>query len=80
MSPLDRVIKIIKENMVANAPGTGGAFGVNSPAEGPTAGTTEPMPLFFGKPVRRKKGKETSDNITDLDLRAIPQKYRKWIV
>lgn len=75
MSPLDRVIKIIKENMVANPPGSGGAFGVNSPPEGPTAGTTEP---FYELPVRRKKGKN-SGNLTDLDFRTIPQKYRKWI-
>lgn len=77
MSPLDRVIKIIKENMVANPPGSGGAFGVNSPPEGPTAGTTEP--LFYGIPVRRKKRKIAGSS-TDLDLRTIPQKYRKWII
>lgn len=76
MSPLDRVIKVIRENMIANAPGEGGAFGNESPAEGPTAGTTHPM---FGKPIRRKKG-TTDDDLTNLDLRSIPQKYRKWIV
>lgn len=76
MSPLDRVIKIIRENTVANAPGDGGAFGNDSPAEGPTAGVSHPI---FGKPMRRKNGK-TSDDLTDLDLRFIPKQYRKWIV
>jgi len=55
MSKIDRIISIIRENMVANAPATGGAFGSESPAEGPTAGTSHPMltPLV-GK---NKKGK-----------------------
>jgi hypothetical protein len=60
--------------MVANAPGQGGAFGNDSPAKGPVAGTTEP----FGKPIRRKKGLDTG-KLTDLDKRSIPKKYRNWI-
>lgn len=55
MSKIDRIISIIRENMVANAPATGGAFGSESPAEGPTAGTTHPMltPLV-GKGNKKK--------------------------
>lgn len=39
-SKIDKIIQIIRENMVANAPGTQGGFGDSSPAEGPTAGTS----------------------------------------
>ena len=35
---LDWIISIIREQMVANAPGGSGGFGETSPAEGPTAG------------------------------------------
>ena len=38
MSPLDKVIEIIREMMVANSPGTGSGFSTKSPAEGPVAG------------------------------------------
>ena len=40
-----------EEMMVANAAGTSGGFGANSPAEGPTAGTSTKM----GKVKKRKE-------------------------
>ena len=36
--PLKKVISLIKEQMVANAVGTGGGFGGSSDPKGPTAG------------------------------------------
>ena len=36
--PLKKVINLIKEQMVANAAGTGGGFGSSADAKGPTAG------------------------------------------
>ena len=36
--PLKKVISLIREQMVANAVGTGGGFGGSSDAKGPTAG------------------------------------------
>lgn len=38
MSKIDRIIKIIREQMVANAPGSQGGFGASSDSKGPTAG------------------------------------------
>jgi hypothetical protein len=38
MRSVDKVIEILREMMVANAPGTGGGFSTKSPAEGPVAG------------------------------------------
>jgi hypothetical protein len=35
---LDKIISIIKEQMVANAPGSQGGFSGSSEAKGPTAG------------------------------------------
>lgn len=50
---LDRIISIIKEQMVANAPGGSGGFGGQSDAKGPTAGFDPVMKLkrrfFKGK-------------------------------
>ena len=36
--PLNKVISLIKEQMGANAAGTGGGFGGSADAKGPTAG------------------------------------------
>ena len=36
--PLKKVISLIKEQMVANAAGTGGGFSGSADAKGPTAG------------------------------------------
>ncbi len=40
-----------EEMMAANATGTSGGFGADSPAQGPTAG----KPTLIGKMARRKK-------------------------
>ena len=40
---LAKVINIIKESMVANAPGTGGGFSNSSDPSGPTAGYDAPL-------------------------------------
>lgn len=49
MSKIDRVIQIIREQMVANAPGTGGGFSSDSPDEGPVAGRSPKMFLLGRK-------------------------------
>jgi len=49
MEKIDRVIQIIRENMVANAPGTQGGFSGSADAKGPVAGFD---------PVMSKKGKK----------------------
>ena len=38
MKKIDKVIKIIRENMVANAPGTEGGFGSSASSKGPFSG------------------------------------------
>ena len=38
MEKIDRIIQIIRENMVANAPGAQGGFGGSSDPKGPVAG------------------------------------------
>ena len=38
---LDRIISIIKEQMVANAPGTQGGFGDSADPKGPVAGRSK---------------------------------------
>lgn len=43
MEKIDRLIQIIRENMVANSPGTGGGFGSSSNPAGPTAGYDQPL-------------------------------------
>ena len=48
---IDRILRFIREEMVANAPGAQGGFGSASDAKGPTAGFDPVM----GKPQRRKK-------------------------
>jgi hypothetical protein len=51
---LDKVIQIIRENMVANAPGTQGGFSSSADAKGPVAGFDSAM----GKVKKRyMKGK-----------------------
>jgi hypothetical protein len=47
---LDWIISIIKEQMVANAPGASGGFSGSSEAKGPTAGFDPVMGL------KRRKG------------------------
>jgi hypothetical protein len=50
MANLDRIIQIIREQMVANAPGGSGGFSGSSDPKGPTAGFDPVMKL------RRRKG------------------------
>lgn len=38
LKKLDKIISIIREQMVANTPGVSGGFGGQSDAKGPTAG------------------------------------------
>lgn len=42
---IDKIIRIIREQMVANAPGTQGGFGASSNPSGPTAGLDPTMGL-----------------------------------
>lgn len=63
MEKIDRIIEIIRESMVANAPGQSGAFSSSSPAEGPTAGSDVPIdfrrkrfknfPIFYRDMVKK---------------------------
>lgn len=58
MNNIDRVIQIIRENMVANAPGSGGGFSGSSDKNGPVAGFD---PILDGrKRIMRKLPKEYS--------------------
>jgi hypothetical protein len=50
MAKIDRFIQMIREQMVANAPGGSGGFSGSSDAKGPTAGFDPVMGL------RRRKG------------------------
>lgn len=52
---LDRIIQHIRENMVANAPGTGGGFSATSDAQGPVAGNSYKLPNL--KTFRRNNKK-----------------------
>lgn len=71
MNKLDKVIQIIRENMVANAPGQSGAFGNSSPAEGPTAGIDPNLELGI---FRRTIG-----GIVDKRTKQYHHKYEKWL-
>jgi len=51
MEKIDRIIKIIREQMVANAPGASGGFSDSSDPKGPTAGFDPVMGM-----TRRRKG------------------------
>ena len=54
MEKIDRIIQIIRENMVANAPGSQGGFGDSADPKGPVAGFDSVM----GKVKKRyMKGK-----------------------
>jgi len=48
---LEKIIDIIRENMVANAPGTQGGFSASSNPSGPTSGY-DPV---IGKKINRRK-------------------------
>ncbi len=63
---LDRIISIIKEQMVANAPGAQGGFGTDSDDRGPVAGRSPKM--FF---LARKFAKTY--------LKGGPGSRKKWL-
>jgi hypothetical protein len=50
MKSVDKVIQILKEMMVANAPGSGSGFSTKSPEEGPVAGKD----ILIGTGVRKR--------------------------
>lgn len=53
MEKIDKVIKIIKENMIANSPGQSGGFSSSSSSEGPTAGFDLPIVDYRKKKFKR---------------------------
>lgn len=71
MSKLDRIIEIIRENMVANAPGQSGGFGSNSPAEGPTAG--------FDPKTELGMFRRTIGGLVDKRSKQYSKKYEAWL-
>ena len=54
MEKIDRIIQIIRENMVANAPGSQGGFSGSSDPKGPVAGFD---PVMGKKSRKYMKGK-----------------------
>jgi hypothetical protein len=60
-----RILSIIKEMMVANAPGGSGAYGSN--ADPLTKGGFDPLMGFRNK----KKG--------NVDFRKVPNNYKSWV-
>ena len=61
MNSIDKVIQIIRENMVANAPGTGGGFSGSADKSGPVAGYDPGLGKLDGRSrVMRKLPKEYS--------------------
>lgn len=50
MKSVDKVIQILREMMVANAPGSSSGFSTKSPAEGPVAGNDK----LIGTGVRKR--------------------------
>ena len=63
MSATNKVIKLIKEMMTANAPGSGGGFG-SHPSK-PGVDGFDPLMGF------RRRGK--------IDFRKVNKKYRHWV-
>jgi hypothetical protein len=60
MEKIDRVIQIIRENMVANAPGTQGGFSGSANVKGPVAGFDHVMSIK-GKKYMKGKRKQWLD-------------------
>ena len=71
MSKLDRIIEIIRENMVANAPGHSGGFSSNSPSEGPTAG--------FDPKTELGMFRRTIGGLVDKRSKQYNKKYEAWL-
>jgi hypothetical protein len=68
MSNLNKIIQIIRENMVANAPGTGGALGSNSP----NANMQGIDPIINLGTFRRTKSNK-------IDGRSVKITYKQWL-
>lgn len=64
MKSIDKFIKLVREQMVANAPGGSGGFSGSADPKGPTAGF-DPVMKFM------KRGK--------VDNRKVPKNYKKWV-
>ena len=71
MNKLDRIIQIIRENMVANQPGQSGGFGGNSSAEGPTAG--------FDPKTELGMFRRTIGGLVDKRSGQYNKKYESWL-
>ena len=71
MNKLNKIIEIVRENMVSNAPGQGGAFGGNSPVEGPTAG--------FDPKTELGMFRRTIGGLVDKRTKHYHQKYERWL-
>lgn len=69
MNKIDKVIELLREMMVANAPSTGGGFSSESPSVGPTAGTDVPVGITTAYTGKRGK----------IDYRKVPFTYRNWV-
>jgi len=54
MEKIDKIIQIIREQMVANAPGSQGGFSSSSPSKGPTSGYDKPVYAKGGRGSRKK--------------------------
>lgn len=62
---IDRIISIIREQMVANAPGGSGGFSGSADPKGPVAG--------FDPLLGKKKKNGT------VDFRRVKPNYRRWV-
>ncbi len=71
MSRFDRVIQIVRENMVANSPGQGGGFGADVPKEGPTAG--------FDPKIELGTFRRTIGGLVDRRSKQYSKKYEAWL-
>jgi len=71
MSRLDKVLQIVRENMVANAPGQGGGFSGDSPAKGPTAG--------FDPKTELGMFRRTIGGLVDKRSKQYSKKYEAWL-
>ena len=54
MEKIDRIIQMIREQMVANAPGAQSGFSSSSPSKGPTSGYDKPIYAKGGRGSRKK--------------------------
>ena len=69
MSRLDRVIQIVRENMVANVPGQSGGFGGSS--ADPTAG--------FDPKTELGMFRRTIGGLVDKRSKQYSKKYEEWL-